>query len=188
MNTKDTFRGSLDYIHRKTIDILNTVTRDDIKNINHLFFKAKRIFVYGAGRSGLVSKAFAIRLVHLGFQTFVIGETIGAPVKKGDLVCIVSGSGETIPAVMTAEIAKKLGATLVVVTGNKDSRITKFADIAIVLNADCTEKERKKFAPLGTLFEASTWIFLDGIIAELMKNKKETEESMRSRHATLELP
>jgi 6-phospho 3-hexuloisomerase len=188
MNTIDTFRGSLDYIQRKTVDILNTVIREDIKKINHSFFKAKRIFVYGAGRSGLVSKAFAIRLVHLGFQTFVIGETIGAPVKKGDLVCIVSGSGETIPAVMTAEIAKNLGATLVVVTGNKDSRITKFADIAIVLTADCTEKERKKFAPLGTLFEASAWIFLDGIIAELMKNKKETEESMRSRHATLESP
>lgn len=188
MNTLDTFRGSLDYIQRKTVDILNNISREDISKINHSFFKAKRIFVYGAGRSGHVSKAFAIRLVHLGFQTFVIGETIGAPVKKGDLVCIVSGSGETIPAVMTAEIAKNLGAKLVVVTGNKHSRITKFADIAIILNADCTEKERKKFAPLGTLFEASAWIFLDGIIAELMKNKKETEESMRSRHATLESP
>jgi 6-phospho-3-hexuloisomerase len=89
---------------------------------------------------------------------------------------------------MTAEIAKKLGAKLVVVTGKKNSRIIKFADIAIVLAADCTEKERKKLAPLGTLFEASAWILLDGIIAELMKNKKENEESMRSRHATLELP
>lgn len=188
MNTKHTFHDSLQYIQRKTIEILNNVTIEDIKKINLSFFKAKRIFVYGAGRSGLVSKAFAIRLVHLGFQTFVIGETIGAPVKKGDLVFIVSGSGETIPAVMTAEITKNIGAILIVVTGNKHSRIIKFADIPIVLSADCTEKERSKFAPLGTLFEASAWIFLDGIIAELMKNKKETEESMRSRHATLELP
>jgi 3-hexulose-6-phosphate synthase/6-phospho-3-hexuloisomerase len=188
MNNPDTFRESLQYIHRKTRDILELVTTEDIQKVIQSFFKATRIFVYGAGRSGLVSKAFAIRLVHLGFQTFVIGETIGAPIKKGDLVCIVSGSGETIPAVMTAEIAKNLGATLMVVTGRKNSRITKFADIAIILSADCTEKERKQFAPLGTLFEASSWILLDGIIAELMKNKKETEESMRSRHATLELP
>ncbi|MCX6671209.1 MAG: SIS domain-containing protein [Euryarchaeota archaeon] len=188
MNNPDTFRESLQYIHRKTGDILDLVTKEDIQKVIQSFFKANRIFVYGAGRSGLVSKAFAIRLVHLGFQTFVIGETIGAPVKKGDLVCIVSGSGETIPAVMTAEIAKNLGATLMVVTGRKNSRITKFADIAIILSVDCTEIERKQFAPLGTLFEASSWILLDGIIAELMKNKKETEESMRSRHATLELP
>lgn len=188
MKSADTFHDSLEYIHRKTKDILGEVTKKDIQNIIESFFKANRIFVYGAGRSGLVSKAFAIRLVHLGFQTFVIGETIGAPVKKGDLVCIVTGSGETIPAVMTAEIAKNLGAKLMVVTGRKNSRITKFADISIVLSADCTEIERKQYAPLGTLFEASSWILLDGIIAELMKNKKETEESMRSRHATLELP
>jgi 3-hexulose-6-phosphate synthase/6-phospho-3-hexuloisomerase len=188
MNNADTFRESLQYIQRKTTDILEKVSKEDVNKIIRSFFKAQRIFVYGAGRSGLVSKAFAIRLVHLGFQTFIIGETIGAPVKQGDLVCIVSGSGETIPAVMTAEIAKNLGATLMVVTGKKHSRITKFADITVILNADCTEKEKKLFAPLWTLFEASAWILLDGIIAELMKNKKETEESMRSRHATLELP
>ena len=86
----------------------------------------------------------------------------------------------------TAEIARNIGAKLVVVTGEKDSRITKFADISIVLSAGCKEKERKQLAPLGTLFEASAWILLDSIIAELMKNKGETEESMQSRHATLE--
>jgi len=188
MTTADTFRESYRYIQRKTAGILDQVNRQDIDKIIRLFFKANRIFVYGAGRSGHVAKAFAIRLVHLGFQTFVIGETIGAPVKTGDLVCVISGSGETIPAVMTAEIAKNLGVHLVAVTGNPTSRITTFADVTIVLAADCAEKEKKQYAPLGTLFEASAWILLDGIVAELMKQKKETEESMRSRHATLELP
>lgn len=188
MNIPESFTESFEYITKKTKQILSDVSQEDVQKIIASFFRAKRIFVYGAGRSGLVSKAFAIRLVHLGFQTFVIGETIGAPVKKGDLVCIVSGSGETIPAVMTAEIAKNLGAHIVIVTGRKNSRITTFADIAIVLSADCTEKERKQYAPLGTLFEASAWILFDSIIAELMRTKKETEESMRSRHATLELP
>ncbi len=188
MTGTDTFHESLQYIQQKTKSILESIPRENIDRVTEAFFTTNRTFVYGAGRSGLVSKAFAIRLVHLGFQTFVIGETIGAPIKKGDLVWIVTGSGETIPSVMTAEIAKKIGATLVVITGKKQSRITKFADIAIILSADCLEKEQKQYAPLGTLFEASTWILLDGIIAELMKKKKETEESMRSRHATLELP
>lgn len=180
------FRKSLDYIQYKVKDILDDVTKNHIDMIITSFFKAKRIFVYGAGRSGLVSKAFAIRLVHLGFQTFVIGETIGAPVKKDDLVFIISGSGETIPAVMTAEIARDIGAKLIVVTGRKGSRISKFADIPIFLSAECDDKERKILAPLGTLFEASAWILMDSIIAELMKSKGETEESMQSRHATLE--
>ena len=186
MKKKQIYKHSLNYIQYKIKNILEEINDSDIEKISKLFFKAHRIFVYGAGRSGLVAKAFAIRLVHLGFQTFAIGETIGAPVKKDDMVFIVSGSGETIPAVMTAEITRNIGAKLVVLTERKNSRITKFADISIVLSAECDDLDRKTFAPLGTLFEASAWIFLDAIIAELMKNKGENEESMRSRHATLE--
>lgn len=182
----DVFSDSIGYIQKKIHDILTTVSQRDINKIKKLFLKSNRIFVYGAGRSGLVSKAFAIRLVHLGFQTFVIGETITAPVQKGDLVLIVSGSGETIPAVMTAEIAHKIGANVVSITGKKKSGIARFADITLFISATCDDEERKKYAPLGTLFEASVWILLDGIIADLLENKHETEEDMRSRHATLE--
>lgn len=180
------FYESINYIQKKIKDILENISKEDIEKVKELFFKSNRIFVYGAGRSGLVAKAFAIRLVHLGFQTFVIGETICAPVTKNDLVIIVSGSGETIPAVMTAEIAHKLGAHVVSITGKKDSEIAKFADVTLFVSAACNEVERKKYAPLGTLFEASTWILLDGIIADLLHAKNETEENMRKRHATLE--
>lgn len=180
------FRESIDYIQLKTNSILNTVFEKDIEKVKKLFFESNRIFLYGAGRSGLAAKAFAIRLVHLGYQTFVIGETITAPVQKGDLVIIVSGSGETIPAVMTAEIAYNIGANVVSITGKKNSDIAKFADITVYLNVECNKAERKKYAPLGTLFEASVWILLDGIIADLLDSKDETEEDMRSRHATLE--
>lgn len=188
MINEHVFNHSVRYIHQKTNSILNSVSTDDLKKIVNLFFDANRIFVYGAGRSGLVARAFAIRLVHLGFQTFVIGETIGAPIKKGDLVILISGSGETIPTVMTAEIARNISAEVVVVTTKKQSRITKFADVSVVLSADCDELEKKKFAPLGTLFEASAWIFLDGLVAELMEQKGETETSMHLRHATLDQP
>jgi 6-phospho 3-hexuloisomerase len=180
------FKESIDYIQLKIKDVLNKVSEKDIKNVKELFLKTKRVFLYGAGRSGLVAKAFAIRLVHLGFQTFVIGETITAPVQKGDLVIIVSGSGETIPAVMTAEIANNLGAFVISITGKKDSDIAKFADITLYIKSSCNETERKKYAPLGTLFEASVWILFDGITADLLDHKNETEKDMRSRHATLE--
>jgi 6-phospho 3-hexuloisomerase len=186
MNEKTVFEHSLNYIHKKIGEILNKIDSEDIKSIKKLFLKSQRIFLYGAGRSGLVAKAFAIRLVHLGFQTFVIGETITAPVQKGDLVIIVSGSGETIPAVMTAEIAHNLNAHVVSITAKKKSDIAKYADITICIRSTCTEEDRKKYAPLGTLFEASVWVLLDGLVADILDSKKETEEDMRARHATLE--
>jgi 3-hexulose-6-phosphate synthase/6-phospho-3-hexuloisomerase len=181
-----TYLESIEYIQKKIKDILSKVTQEEINKVKDLFLNSKRIFVYGAGRSGLVAKAFAIRLVHLGFQTFVIGETITAPVQNGDLVVIVSGSGETIPAVMTAEIAHNLGAYVISITAKKQSEIAQYADVTLYIESTCYELKRKKYAPLGTLFEASVWILFDGIIADLLNSKNETEEIMRSRHATLE--
>ena len=186
MNKEMIFTESIAYIQQKIKDIINQVSQDEINTVKNLFFRSDRIFLYGAGRSGLVAKAFAIRLVHLGFQTYVIGETITSPVQKGDLVIIISGSGETIPAVMTAEIAQNLNAKVVSITGKRKSGIAKYADITLYISASCNEPERKKYAPLGTLFEATVWILLDGLVADLLKNKDETEEDMRSRHATLE--
>ena len=186
MRQSSIFNDSIDYIQKKIQTILNKVSIDDIEQAKEFFLKANHIFVYGAGRSGLVAKAFAIRLVHLGFQAFVVGETITIPVQQGDLVIIVSGSGETIPAVMTAEIAHELGANVISITGKKDSDIDKFAAITILISANCDEEARKKCAPLGTLFEAAVWILLDGLVAYLLESKQETEESMRKRHATLE--
>jgi 6-phospho 3-hexuloisomerase len=180
------FSESVKYIQKKIGFIIENVSKEDIEKVKNLFFESNRIFVYGAGRSGLVAKAFAIRLVHLGFQTFVIGETITAPVQKGDMVVIISGSGETIPAVMTAEIASNLEAYVISITAKKESEIAKFADITLYISSTCNEEERKRYAPLGTLFEASVWILLDGLIAYLLDSKNETEEGMRSRHATLE--
>jgi len=177
------YRESVEYIRQEIKNILDKVEEKKVEEAIKYFFDAKSVFVYGAGRSGLVGKAFAIRLVHLGFHTFVIGETITKPVGKGDLVVLISGSGETIPVAMTAEIARRLGAKIISITANPDSHIARFADLVIILKP---EKKEAKLAPLGTLFEAAAWILLDGIVAELMARKKENEESMKRRHATLE--
>ncbi len=176
------FEEALSHIKDQIHEILKNVEKNKIEKIIELFLNARNIFIYGAGRSGLVGRAFAIRLVHLGFPAFVIGETITKPVGKNDLVVLISGSGETIPVAMTAEIARRLGAKIISITANPDSHIARFADLFVILKP---KKKDAELAPLGTLFEASTWIFLDGIVAELMARRGENENSMKKRHATL---
>ena len=177
------FEQSITHITSQINKLLAPVAPRDIQNIVSLLMKANRIFIYGTGRSGLLGRAFAIRLVHLGFQAFVIGETITAPVQKDDCIVLISGSGITIPVVMTAEIAANLEAKLILLTANKKSPIDSLSNVTIILSPT---NKKAHLAPLGTLFEASSWVFLDGIIAELMKKKEENEETMRKRHATLE--
>jgi len=165
--------------------MLSSIDQKSLSKFLGLLREANRVFVYGSGRSGLVGRAFAIRLAHLGIQSYVIGETICAPVKKNDLVIIISGSGKTMPSVMTAEIAKDIGAHIVIITTKEGQSFSKKADAALIIDVQQDEK-RGKLAPLGSLFESASWLLFDGIISELMEQIGETEHSMRKRHATLQ--
>ena len=50
-----TYLESVEYIQKKIKDILSKVKHEDIGKVKNLFLNANRIFVYGAGRSGLVA-------------------------------------------------------------------------------------------------------------------------------------
>jgi 6-phospho 3-hexuloisomerase len=157
----------------------------------------KRLFVMGAGRSGLVVKGFAMRLMHLGFNVYVVGETVTPAVETDDLLVVISGSGETKSINEMSALAKAKGARLAAVTSNKDSTLGTFSDTIVVVKGrtkasgmDFMERQvvgsHISFAPLGTMFEISTMVFLDGIIAALMEITKKSEEDLKKKHATLE--
>jgi 6-phospho-3-hexuloisomerase len=127
---------------------------------------------------------FAVRLHHLGISSFVVGETTTPPVDRDTLVVLFSGSGETFAVALTAQLARGMGASIAVITAAPDSTVAQNADLVILLPAP--KEPRKDLAPLGTLFEGAAALLMDGVIAELMERRGETEESMRKRHATLE--
>ena len=83
----------------------------------------KRIFVYGTGRSGLMLKALAMRLMQIGLDAYVVGETTTPSVEKGDLLIVASASGETGSVCMTAQSAKNQGADLVVISSAAESTL-----------------------------------------------------------------
>ena len=139
----------------------------------------KRLFVMGAGRSGLVVKGFAMRLMHLGFNVYVVGETVTPAVETDDLLIVISGSGETKSINEMSALAKAKGTRLAAVTSNRDSTLGTISDAIVVVKGrtkasgmDFMERQvvgsHISFAPLGTMFEISTMVFLDGIIAALM--------------------
>ncbi|MGZ4912005.1 MAG: 6-phospho-3-hexuloisomerase [Halobacteriota archaeon] len=167
---------------------------DDILSVQH---GKTRIFVMGAGRSGLVAKGFAMRLMHLGFNVYVVGETVTPAVEEGDLLIVISGSGETKSINEMSALAKAKGTRLASVTSNKESTLGAIADSVVVIKGrtkmsgmDFMERQvvgsHISLAPLGTMFEITTLVFLDGVIAALMEITKKSEEDMKKKHATLE--
>lgn len=180
--------------------ITDSLSGDEIEKFMNEILKAERIFVMGAGRSGLVAKAFAMRLMHLGLHSYVVGETITPALKPGDLVVVFSGSGKTNTVADIAETAKTIGGRIALITSNRDSRIGNLADCIVIIENqrdpvqdDTAEFEirqmlgdHKSFAPLGTLFETASMIFADALISRLMEITKTDEKELKDRHTNIE--
>jgi 6-phospho 3-hexuloisomerase len=145
---------------------------------------APAIFVYGAGRSGIIGRAFAMRLVQTGLTAYVIGESVTPIVRSGDAVVIISDRGESQSSIQTANIVRREGAKLVVVTARESSKLAHAATVLIALDFP-DDDARRQFAPLGTLFESAALRWADALIAEIMHARGETEASMRRRHAIM---
>lgn len=161
--------------------------------------EGRKVMMVGIGRSGLVGRTFAMRLMHLGFNTYVLGETITPSISKGDLVIAISGSGTTQVVVSAVEAAKRMGAKVVAVTSFPDSLLARISDHVIrIPGRTKVAKEVDYFArqvlgiyeplaPLGTLFEDAAMVFFDGVIVALMNRLGISEEDMLSRHANVEV-
>lgn len=165
---------------------------------------ARRVYVVGAGRSGLVAKAFAMRLMHIGFEPYVIGETITPALSPGDTLVAFSGSGETNSVYDVCETAKELGGRLCLITATPSSRIARLADTMIVLEGHPSPRSdipsqyevrqitgqyrsvSEAFAPFGTLFETAALIFSDAVISALIEARHCTIEELRERLANVQ--
>ncbi|MDD1719888.1 MAG: SIS domain-containing protein [Methanoregulaceae archaeon] len=164
----------------------------------------QRVYTAGAGRSGFIAKAFGMRLMHLGFESYVVGETITPPLRPGDTLVVVSGSGETQSMVSICETAKGLGGRVFLITASPDSRIGLISD-GVVNLGDLTGYYREdrstfelrqltgeyrsvttSFAPLGTLFETLALVFTDAVVSSLIEAREEKISTMKGRLTNVE--
>ena len=156
----------------------------DVK-LTQMLDSARRIFVSGAGRSKLVGNFFAMRLVHGGYDVSVVGEIVTPSIKQGDLLIIISGSGETEQLIAFTKSAKKVGASIVLISSKSTSTIGDMAD-AVFQIGKAEQYGKVKGMPMGTVFELSTLLFLEALISHIIHEKGIPEEIMRERHANLE--
>jgi len=180
--------------------VIESVSEEHIEMMLDALLKARdrKILVIGSGRSGFVGNAFALRLMHLGFNVYVAGETITPALKEGDLAIIISGSGTTRTVVTQAEVAREIGTKVLAITSHPESPLGQVSDLVVVVKGrtkiakedDYISRqmmgEHEPLAPLGTMFELSAMVFLDCIIAELMYRMGEKEDDLRKRHTVIE--
>lgn len=149
------------------------------------------IYAAGAGRSGLLIRAFAMRLMHLGKKVYVLGDTTTPHTMPGDLLLIGSGSGETKSLVSAAEKAKTAKMRIALTTIDSFSTIAKLADTVIVLpgasqKVQNNEEKITSIQPMGSSFEQLSLLVYDAVIMSLMDKMSQSNDSMFKRHANIE--
>jgi 6-phospho-3-hexuloisomerase len=168
--------------------VLQAVSHSAVAQLLQAISTAKRIFVEGEGRSGLAIRMAAMRLMHLGLQDYVVGETITPSIQAGDLLITCSGSGETEGVTAIATRAKAIGAEVAVITTQANSTLGKMANILIQLDAaakqDQSQQQSKQFA--GSLFEQSTLLLCDALFYLLTQSLDKSNETLWARHTNLE--
>ena len=152
--------------------------------------RARRVFVAGAGRSGLCMRAFAMRLMHLGLPVHVVGDATAPGLGETDLLLIGSGSGRTASLVQHAACARSLKARVALITTASLSPLSEHADCVVRLVAPTPKRDDSDDAlsiqPMGSLFEQALSLLLDVIILQLMADLSVGAEQMFERHANLE--
>jgi 6-phospho-3-hexuloisomerase len=200
MNKKGRVQDMMKLMAQKVRSIADSIEDAEVDSFTDAILSANRVYVMGAGRSGLVAKAFAMRLMHLGLESFVVGETITPAIEGSDMIIAFSGSGNTKTIADIAETAKEIGSTIGLITANKESRIGKIADCIVVIESqrdavtdDSHEYEirqmmgeHKSFAPLGTIFETTAMIFSDAVVSRLMEITQTSEGELKKRHTNIE--
>lgn len=140
------------------------------------------VFVAGAGRSGLIARCFAMRLMHLGLNARCAGDTLAPPLRAGDLLVVISASGETAGVAAVAGKAKKLGAVMALITAAPNSSLAALADLAVVLDAPAIGSRQ----PLGSLFEQGAFLLCEALVLELLDRLGQSGADLARRHANLE--
>lgn len=172
-------------------NVLANVNEEQAISVMETLQKANRIFVLGEGRSGLMGKAFAMRLMHASFSVYVVGETITPSIQQDDLLVAISGSGTTSSIVQFAKKAREVGANVLTVTTNPNSQLAEISETLLTIPAATKYRhvdEPETIQPLGNQFDQSLHLLLDAIIIYSLNKTKgnDVHEEMKNRHSNLE--
>src|SRR6185503_4692326 len=143
-----------------------------------------RVILTGMGKSGIICQKIAATLASIGTPAFFLhpAEAIHGDlgvIQSDDVVIALSYSGETGEILRLLETIRRLGATLIVISGSPSSTLAQAADVAL----DCSVVEEA--CPLNLIPTASTTAALaigDALAMTLLVEKGFREEDFASLH------
>jgi 6-phospho-3-hexuloisomerase len=170
------------------VDAVRTASTASLDAAAALLGAAPRVFVLGAGRSGLALKMTAMRLMHLGFEVHVVGEVTSPAIAANDVLLVASGSGTTGAIVRAAETAQAVGASILALTTAPESPLGRLAAVTVLIPAAAKQDHAGQMSAQysGGLFEQAVLLVGDSLFHALWQASGATAEQLWPRHANLE--
>ena len=164
--------------------VCEQVKMEEVNTLLMCIQKDKRVFVDGDGRSGLIIKCFAMRLMHLGYHVFVIGETITPAMEAGDVMIAVSGSGSSLSVVNNIEKAKMKGCRTIAISA-KPTSFTNQADYSLIIPGSVKSdhgEARNSIQLLSSLFDQSLHVIVDTMALMISQRDNFSNEQATHNH------
>lgn len=173
--------------------VFEKVDEKDVRLMLDKIKAAERIFLLGAGREGLATRAFTMRLMHLGKEAHWVWEDTTPAVHPGDLFICACGSADVSHENTICKNAKKAGAHLLLVTPSAEGFLLSIADSVVRLPAmayKAVYHSEEEYVPtaqmMGNQFEQASLVFFDVIVMMLKEEMGLTNEDMEKRHRNVE--
>ncbi|MBW7056779.1 SIS domain-containing protein [Paracoccus bogoriensis] len=149
---------------------------------------AGRIACHGVGREGLMMRALAMRLFHLGLDTHVVGDMTVPPIGPGDLLLVSAGPGHFGTVASLAATAREAGAQVACLTAQPQGTVPRAADLVVHLPAQTMADDAGagSILPMGSLYEVLMLLFSELLVLDLRDRLGITPDAMRARHTNLE--
>ena len=176
----------LDQIVAEITGVIAKMDEGDIERAMPLIGKTGRVYATGEGRSGFQARSFAMRMMHIGYTSYMMGETICPSMHEGDVLLAISGSGTTRRTVEDGEAAKKLGVKVIAVTSKPESPLAAAADAVIVVPGRVKGEAGGSIQLLSSLFDQSVHIALDALCLMLSRRDNVSDADANANHANVE--
>jgi 6-phospho-3-hexuloisomerase len=148
---------------------------------------AKRIVCYGVGREGLIMAAIAMRLMHAGFKSYVVGEMVTPPVGPADVFFTSAGPGHFATIETLLKVAREAGGRTVIVSAQPARAAQMPGDVVIYLPAQTMVDVTAGLSILtmGTHYEAALLLLGDLLVLRLLELTDQKREVMYTRYTNM---
>jgi 6-phospho-3-hexuloisomerase len=166
--------------------VLEAVNPQEIEQFLEEILRARTLHLYGMGRMQLSVRAFAMRLKHMGFDTYVVFDTTSPRIGAEDL--LIGHCAVTNVELNVIRLAKAAGARVALLTAHPENEHGQLADLCVRVPGQIFggPQEVKSIQPMASLLEQALFLFTDIVVMLLIERKGVSVQSMQESHTNLE--